>query len=77
MKHLGKIGTISLVSYTLSLVYPRVAWAYLDPGTGSYFFQILIGVVLGSLLAVRLFWGKIRIFIQRMFSSNKDHVKGE
>lgn len=29
------------------------AWAYLDPGTGSYIFQILIGTLFGLTYALR------------------------
>ena len=32
---------------------------YIDPGTGSLFFQILIGGILASLVFVKNFWYKI------------------
>ncbi len=35
------------------------AYAYLDPGTGSYIFQIFIAFVIGALYAIKLFWTKI------------------
>ena len=31
-------------------------YAYLDPGTGSYVFQILMATSLGVLYAIKLFW---------------------
>lgn len=37
----------------LFLLFPRQAHAYLDPGTGSYFFQMLIAGLLGSLFFVK------------------------
>lgn len=46
------------------LVVP-VANAYLDPGTGSYIFQVLIGVFLGTAVAVKVFWRRIWGFITR------------
>jgi hypothetical protein len=39
---------------------PATAHAYLDPGTGSYLLQLLIGSALGGLYAVKLLWGRIR-----------------
>ena len=34
--------------------------AYLDPGSGSFLFQILLAVLLGIGIAVRASWGKIK-----------------
>jgi hypothetical protein len=33
---------------------------YLDPGSGSIFLQILLGVLLSMAVFFRLFWGKIK-----------------
>lgn len=41
------------------------AWAYLDPGTGSYLFQLLIGLLAGTLMTVKIYWHKIRSFFTR------------
>jgi hypothetical protein len=43
------------------------AHAYLDPGTGSFFLQVLIGGIVGSLAAIKLYWTRIKLF----FSSHK------
>ncbi|MBN2351734.1 MAG: hypothetical protein JXD23_04120 [Spirochaetales bacterium] len=37
---------------------------YIDPGTGSYFIQILIGVLAGGLFALKIFWKKIIAFLR-------------
>jgi hypothetical protein len=39
--------------------------AYLDPGSGSFIFQILIGVVLTIGVAIRVFWTRITSFFKR------------
>ena len=39
------------------------ALAYLDPGSGSLIIQVLIGGLLGLLVAVKLYWGKIIGFV--------------
>jgi len=43
-------------------------YAYLDPGTGSYFLQLAIAALLGGLYAVKLFWKKIKAFFKNIFS---------
>jgi hypothetical protein len=45
----------------------REAYAYLDPGTGSYIFQIIIAFMIGGLYAVKLFWNKIIFFFRNLF----------
>jgi hypothetical protein len=37
--------------------------AYIDPGSGSYFFQLLIGGLLGAAVAVKLFWRRVWAFL--------------
>ncbi len=58
----------------LYLVFPKSAYAYLDPGTGSYFFQILIATVLGGIFAAKLFFKKI-VNLLKNFLSKDDHEK--
>jgi glycerol uptake facilitator-like aquaporin len=41
------------------------AHAYLDPGTGSYIFQLLLGSILGSLMVVKIYWRQIQDTISR------------
>ena len=44
------------------------AWAYIDPGTGSYIIQMLMAVFLGSLFVLKNFWKKAGQMIARIFS---------
>jgi hypothetical protein len=37
----------------------HTAYAYVDPGTGSFIVQILIGMFFGAAYAVRRFWSTI------------------
>lgn len=63
--HLG----IILCAFTLFfLAFPPPAQAYLDPGTGSYLIQILIATIVGGLLAVKVYWGKIKAFFTHLLS---------
>jgi hypothetical protein len=51
----------------LLLTLPSIAHAYLDPGTGSYVVQLLIGTVLGGLFAVGMFWRRVVASFKRLF----------
>lgn len=63
----------------LYLIFPQPAHAYLDPGTGSYFFQLLIAGLLGSLFFVRTAIKKIKALFKdtnsRKVEQNSDHDK--
>ncbi|HDQ70584.1 MAG TPA: hypothetical protein ENN19_00630 [Chloroflexi bacterium] len=50
------------------MLFPRYVYAYLDPGTGSYLFQLLIAGLLGLLFIVKVYWGRIKAFFERLFS---------
>jgi hypothetical protein len=39
---------------------PGEAQAYLDAGTGSMIVQVVIGTVAGAMMALRLYWGRIK-----------------
>jgi hypothetical protein len=49
----------------------NVARAYLDPGTGSYIWQLLVGGLLGGLFAAGVFWRRTLVFLKRLFSGRK------
>jgi Na+/proline symporter len=51
----------------------NVAHAYLDPGTGSYIWQLLIGVLFGGVFAAGVFWRRTLAFLKRLFSGRKKH----
>lgn len=45
---------------------------YIDPGMGSLMIQLGIGALAGALLAIKLFWGKIRKWSKNSLS----HIRG-
>lgn len=44
------------------------AWAYLDPGTGSFILQMLLGGIAGMLVVGRLYWEKVKLALARTFT---------
>jgi hypothetical protein len=55
----------------VSLIAPSYAHAYLDPGTGSYIFQLLIAGLVGLGLVVKIYWKRIMAFFTRMISKGE------
>ncbi|MBL7196606.1 MAG: hypothetical protein ISS47_00755 [Candidatus Omnitrophica bacterium] len=50
----------------LGLFFLEKAYAYLDPGSGSYVFQLIIGILFGALFAIKIFWTKIKFFLKNL-----------
>ena len=68
------------VWFTLFLLYFGVvavpnAHAYIDPGSGSFIFQVLIGGLLAGGVAVKAFWRRISTFFTRRRSGQ--HTAGK
>ena len=42
-----------------AIVFGRLILSYLDPGTGSFIIQLLIGGLLSSVFLVKIFWKRI------------------
>lgn len=48
---------IALLAVALSAA---PAYAYIDPGTGSFLIQGVIAAVVGAGVAIKMFWGRIK-----------------
>lgn len=68
MKNLRNL--IKTVSFLVlfNLVVTDTAYAYLDPGIGSYILQILMAFFLAALFSIKLFWKKMRAFFMNIFN---------
>jgi hypothetical protein len=65
---------VRLAVVMIALISPillDLAYGYLDPGTGSYILQLLLGGLLGGLFAIGLFWKKVIAFVKRVFAPRK------
>jgi hypothetical protein len=63
----GRLARALLLLTLLLLGLPSTAHAYLDPGTGSYVLQLLIGGLLGGLFALGVFWRRVVAFVKGLF----------
>jgi len=59
---------ILFITFFFAFVVPTEVHAYLDPGAGSHLLQLILGLVLGALFSLKIFWKKIKIFLKRIFS---------
>ena len=48
---------VNITEILLSM--PGRELAYLDPGSGSFIFQLIIAGIAGSALAIRMYWSRI------------------
>jgi len=64
----NRIIVILFVLAVLDFCFPRNAYAYLDPGTGTYLFQLLVAALLGAAVGIKIFWYKIKLFLKKLFS---------
>ena len=65
MKTVFRILFLALFGVLLLL---REAHAYLDPGTGSMFLQLLIGSIAAGLIMIRVYWERVKSFFSSRFS---------
>ena len=72
MKYCAYVATITGVIVLYYSIFARDAYAYLDPGTGSYLFQLLIATIIGGIYSIKLFWARITLFLRTHFSDRKD-----
>ena len=68
MRFIKQLIFAIIIFCLFSLVFPRASYAYLDPGSGSYFLQIIIGVFLGAAFTIKLYWRRILAFFSNLFS---------
>ncbi|MFC1504869.1 hypothetical protein ACFL6D_05585 [Spirochaetota bacterium] len=55
----NKVKKYLFITLILFVLFPKNAYGYLDPGTGTYILQIVIACALGGAFAIKIFWKKI------------------
>jgi len=58
--------------FLFSIGFARRAYAYLDPGSGSYIFQIIVAGLLAGSFFIKTLWQKTRLYFKSLFSRRKD-----
>ncbi len=52
-----------LCLFLFSVMPSGIAYAYLDPATGSMLLQMIIGGIAGALVVIKLYWTNLKIFL--------------
>ncbi|OGG06489.1 hypothetical protein A3D05_04895 [Candidatus Gottesmanbacteria bacterium RIFCSPHIGHO2_02_FULL_40_24] len=66
-----KFIKLMLFLISISLIFPSKSHAYIDPGTGSYLFQIIAASLITVLLSARTFLKFVRNILGRITSFKK------
>lgn len=72
MKNVMHFIFIIVLYLGLTFLFTKKARAYLDPGRGSYMLQVVIGGVLGIIMAIKVFWRKIWKSLFQIFQKTKE-----
>ena len=71
MARLALFRQTFLLLIAAGLIIPGNAYCYIDPGTGSFMLQILVGIIIGAIVTLKVYWAKTKIFLSGLFSSKK------
>lgn len=61
----------SLVLLFFLFVMVGKAYAYLDPGSGSFIFQLVLGALLGFSLMIKIYWKRMKDSLISFFSKKE------
>jgi hypothetical protein len=68
MKILSGFKAVLIIIVILLFGLIRKAHAYIDPGTGSYIIQVIIGCLMGAAFALKVYWKKVKVYFSNLFS---------
>ena len=68
---------MKLVIYVIliNIVYSNIAYAYLDPGTGSMILQVIVGGIAAFFASVLFYFRKFKFFFKNFFNKEKKKDK--
>ena len=64
-RFVSRSAWVAFLTVCLSLMVISPAAAYLDPGSGSLIFQVVVGAAMAVSLGVKVFWRRITTFFSR------------
>jgi hypothetical protein len=57
------------------VLYTQASYAYIDPGTGSMYLQLIASIFLGLLFTVKMYWSKVKTLPKKLFHNHKNDGK--
>lgn len=76
MKPVGGLHLVGLTAIVL-VSTPADAWAYVDPGTGSYLFQLAVAGFLATAYTLRRQWATFKAAILARFDRARLHASAQ
>ncbi len=74
---ISSLLAVCVLAFVFFFAFPSYSHAYLDPGTGSYIFQLLIAGLLGLLFLLKVYWNRVKGFVVSLFSGSKEAAEAE
>lgn len=71
-----KVGHVVALALFFQLALVADANAYLDPGTGSFIFQTIIALVVGSAFALKTYWQRLKAMFGRKSATPTENALG-
>ena len=66
------VNQITLIIILLFIFVPSPIYAYMDPGTWSYLFSIIVAFSAGFLFYVKSSWRKMKEIFNKIFKKNNN-----
>lgn len=66
-----------VLSLCCLLFLSQQAYAYLDPGAGSFILQMLIAGIMGALFTIKLYWYKVKVLVARLLGKEIEENNDE
>ncbi|NIB40038.1 hypothetical protein HBA55_10595 [Pseudomaricurvus alkylphenolicus] len=54
---------LSILALTAAMLSPQFAYAYLDPGSGSFLIQMLIAGLVGAFYTIKMYWYRLKALV--------------
>jgi O-antigen/teichoic acid export membrane protein len=70
-----RMVSVVVLTTLLQIGLASSAHAYLDPGSGSYIWQILLATFVGLGFLVKVYWSKLKAAAKRLFSRTEEAPK--
>ena len=78
MKHISNKTEVFIFSGLVFLFsLPKISYAYVDPGTGSYIFQMVIAGFFAIIFFFKSGFKKVRAVLESIFAGKKNKAEAE
>jgi hypothetical protein len=71
MRKKGALCLMLGLCSSIFLILPSNAYAYLDPGTGSFIIQLMIAAFIGMAFSIKMFGKKIAAYFKKLVSKKE------